>query len=180
MKEKISVFWGTFIRAFGLFLALAILIATSLIVFILKNDTVLYKNKGSVKLEVNGESINLDNSEVFSDWKTSSKIKSGRFKFFYGHYGYNTFTITIPRGTFENYGSDVVLKFGSFHKSDSEANEYKLNISLREEDGKIVGECSRTDIFDRPDGSESSSSESVIVELDDTNNIIDFVTGGMI
>jgi hypothetical protein len=179
MKEKIVVFWGTLIRALGLFLALAILLAVVVIVFILKNDTALYHNKGYVKLEVNGESINLDNTEVLSDWKSTATLKSSRFKFFYGHYGYNTFTVIIPKSTFESYGSDVVLKFGSFHKSDSEADEYKLNISLNEENGKIVGECTRTDVFDREDGSESSSSESIMIELDDTNNVIDFVTGGM-
>jgi hypothetical protein len=177
MKEKTIIFWGTIIRALGLFICLLLLLATVSIVLILKTDTNIYKNKGSIKVEINGESINLENYELLSDWKTSTTIKSNRFKFFYGHYGYNAFTLVIPKECFNEYDKDVVLRFGSFHRTDSETDEYKLNVSLGEENGKIVGECSRTDVFDREDGSESSRSESLKIELDDQNNVIDFVTG---
>lgn len=176
MKDNIRLFLGTIIRAFGLFVCLLVLIATVLIVLILKNDADLYHNKGTVKLQINGENIVLENAEIESDWKTVAKIHNNRFKFFYGHYGYNCFKLVIPQKCFKEYNKDVVLNFGSFHVDSSETNDYKLIISLNERDGKVVGECSRTDVFDKIDGSESSRSESLIVELDSENNVIDFVT----
>lgn len=176
MKVRFKLFLGMLIRAIGLFLCIAILAATAFIVFILANDTNLYHNKGTLKLEINGESIILEDAELLSDWKTSAKIHNNRFKFFYGHYGYNRFTLVIPKRCFKEYDRDVILNFGSFHVDEDETDDYKIFVSLNEENGNVIGECTRTDVFDRSDGSESSRSESLKVELDNENNVIDFVT----